>query len=55
MPAQNSERVKLGIVGRYHCAFLLLPGNFDEWFFYCTHTTPRETYDLLPGQKRIIK
>ena len=22
----------------------------EERFFYCTHTIPRETYDLLPGQ-----
>jgi hypothetical protein len=21
----------------------------EERFFYCTHTIPRETYDLLPG------
>ena len=22
----------------------------EERFFYCTHTIPRETYDMLPGQ-----
>jgi hypothetical protein len=22
----------------------------EERFFYCTHTIPRETYDLLPGR-----
>ena len=28
----------------------ILGGGYEERFFYCTHTIPRETYDLLPGR-----